>query len=73
MVGTALSFFVNNMRCNKVDLLASPRYGAMWAIIPAFVFGATGNKYAMMVSTWIPTLLMVFTAQYTICKEKTVS
>lgn len=72
MVGTALSFFISSMRCNRVDLFSSPRYGALWAIPVALTQIFTQNAYATAVASWIPTMLMVYTAEYTSCKEKTI-
>jgi hypothetical protein len=68
VVGTALSFFVSSMTCSKTDLFISPRDGAFWAVIPAFAYSVTGNKFVMVLSTWIPTMLMVFATKHTVCK-----
>ena len=79
MVGTALSFFQAARVCGKVDLYASPRYGALWALIPAIAYALTGNTYIMIAATWIPTLILVALTERTICegsvtlKEKKVS
>ena len=70
IVGTALSLFVGSIACGKTDLYRSPRDGALWAVIPAFVYAITGNKYATVLSTWIPTLLMVFVTKFTVCDKK---
>ena len=72
MIGTALSFFISSMTCNHVDLFRSPRYGALWALPVAITFAITQNTYATIVASWIPTMLMVYTNEYTICKEKTI-
>jgi hypothetical protein len=68
VVGTALSFFVSSMICSKTDLFISPRDGALWAVIPAFVYVITESKFVMVLSTWIPTLLMVVGTKHTVCK-----
>jgi len=68
VVGTALSFFISSMLCSKTDLFISPRDGALWAVIPAFVYTITGSKFVMVLSTWIPTLLMIGSTKYTVCK-----
>jgi hypothetical protein len=69
IVGTALCFFLGITICGKVDLDKSPRYGAMWALLPAIVYVLTGNKYAMVVCTWIPTMVLIYTAEQTICLQ----
>jgi hypothetical protein len=68
-IGTALSFFQASRVCGKVDLYASPRYGALWAVIPAIAYTITGNAFIMIVATWIPTILLVLLTEYTICKN----
>lgn len=68
VVGTALSFFVSSMLCSKTDLFISPRDGALWAVIPAFVYTITGSKFVMVLATWIPTMLMVVGTKYTVCR-----
>ena len=68
IVGTALSFFQAARVCGKVDLYASPRYGALWALIPAIAYAITGNTYIMVVATWIPTLVLVSLTEKTICE-----
>jgi len=68
VVGTALSFFVSSMLCSKTDLFISPRDGALWAVIPAFVYTITGSKFVMVLATWIPTMLMVAGTKYTVCR-----
>jgi hypothetical protein len=70
LVGTALSFFISSMTCRKVDMNAAPRYGAMWAALPAMVYAVTDNAYAMMVATWIPTVMLIYATEYSICKKK---
>ena len=70
IVGTALSFFVSSITCGRTDIYASPRDGALWATIPAFVYMITGSKYIMVLSTWIPTMLMVFVTKFTLCDKK---
>jgi len=70
IVGTGLSFFVSSISCGRTDLYASPRDGALWAVIPAFVYAITGSKYVMVLSTWVPTLLMVFVTKFTLCDKK---
>jgi len=70
IVGTALSFFVSSITCGRTDVYASPRDGALWAVIPAFVYMVSGNKYNMVVSTWIPTLILVFVTKFTLCDKK---
>jgi hypothetical protein len=67
IVGTVLSFFLGITMCGKVDMDKSPRQGAMWALLPAIVYALTGSPYAMVVSTWIPTLVLIYTAEQTIC------
>ena len=69
IVGTVLCFFLGITLCGKVDLDKSPRYGAMWALLPAIVYVLTNSKYAMVVSTWIPTLVLIYTAEQTICLQ----
>jgi hypothetical protein len=69
IVGAALCFFLGVTVCGKVDLDKSPRYGAMWATLPALVYFLTGNVYAMVVSTWIPTLVLIYTTEQTICLQ----
>ena len=68
VVGTALSFFQASRVCGKVDLFASPRYGALWAVIPAIAYVLTGNSVIMIVATWIPTLLLILLTEDSICK-----
>jgi hypothetical protein len=68
VVGTALSFFQASSVCGKVDLFASPRYGALWAVIPAVAYILTGNSIIMIVSSWIPTLLLILLTEQSICK-----
>jgi hypothetical protein len=70
IVGTALSFFVSSITCGRTDLYLSPRDGALWAVIPAFVYMITESKYIMVLSTWIPTMLMVFVTKFTLCDKK---
>jgi hypothetical protein len=70
IVGTALSFFVSSITCGRTDLYGSPRDGALWAAIPAFIYTMTGSKFVMVLSTWIPTLLMVFVTKFTLCDKK---
>jgi hypothetical protein len=70
MVGTAISFYLSTRTCGKVDLIASPQQGALWAFIPAVVYSATGSKFMMVLATWIPTLILVYMTPQTICKEK---
>lgn len=70
IVGTALSFFQAGSECRKVDLYASPRYGAMWALLPAITYAITGNTFAMIVATWVPTIALVSLTDSTICKEQ---
>jgi len=70
IVGTALSFFVSSITCGRTDLYLSPRDGALWAAIPAFIYIMTGSKFVMVLSTWIPTLLMVFVTKFTLCDKK---
>jgi len=70
IVGTALSFFVSSITCGRTDVYISPRDGALWAVIPAFVYMVSGNKYNMVVSTWIPTLILVFVTKFTLCDKK---
>lgn len=67
-MGTALSFFQAARVCGKVDLYSSPRYGALWALIPAIAYALTGNTYIMIVATWIPTLVLVSLTEKTICE-----
>jgi hypothetical protein len=67
-VGTALSFFQASRVCGNVDLFASPRYGALWAVIPAIAYTITGNAFIMIVATWIPTILLVMLTDRMICK-----
>lgn len=69
IVGTVLCFFLGVTICGKIDLDKSPRYGAIWAILPSIVYFLTGNVYAMIVSTWIPTLVLIYTAEQTICLQ----
>ena len=69
LVGTALSFFISSMSCKKVDMALGPQQGALWAALPALVYGFTGNRYAMMVATWIPTVVMVYAVDYSVCKR----
>jgi hypothetical protein len=69
IVGTVLSFFLGTTSCGKVDLDKSPRQGAMWALLPAIVYMLTGSPYAMVVSTWIPTLVLIYTTEQTICLQ----
>jgi hypothetical protein len=69
IVGSALSFYLTSTICGKVDLDASPRQGAMWAALPALVYFLTGNVYGMIVSTWIPTLVLIYTTEQTICLQ----
>ena len=68
MVGTALSFFLSVRKCGKIDLYASPRQAALWAAFPALVYGLTGSTYAMIVATWVPTLILLYTVDNTICE-----
>jgi len=70
IVGTALSFFVSSITCGRTDIYASPRDGALWAVIPALVYTISGSKYTMVLSTWIPTLIMVFVTKFTVCDKK---
>jgi len=70
IVGTALSFFVSSITCGRTDLYTSPRDGALWAAIPAFVYTVTESKYMMVLSSWIPTLLLVFVTKFTVCDKK---
>ena len=70
IVGTALSFFVSSITCGRTDVYTSPRDGALWAVIPAFVYMVSGNKYNMVLSTWIPTLILVFVTKFTLCDKK---
>lgn len=70
MVGTAISFYLSTSACGKADLFASPQQGALWALIPAIVYSATYSKFIMVVSTWIPTFVLVYMTPQTICKEK---
>jgi len=69
VVGTALSFFLSVRKCAKVDLYASPRQGALWALFPSIVYMLTGNSFAMVASTWVPTLILLYTVDNTICEE----
>lgn len=69
VVGTALSFFLSVRKCAKVDLYASPRQGALWSLFPSVVYMLTGNSYAMIASTWVPTLILLYTVDNTICEE----
>jgi hypothetical protein len=69
IVGTALSFFLGTTVCAKTDLDKSPRYGAMWALLPAIVYTLTSNIYAMVASTWIPTLVLIYTTEQTTCPQ----
>ena len=71
LVGTALCMFISSMTCRKVDMNAAPRYGAMWAAIPAMVYAITGNAYAMMAATWIPTVVLIYATEYVLCKKNT--
>lgn len=68
LVGTSLTFFITSMQCRKVNMNVSPRYGALWALLPAFVYALSRNRYIMMISTWIPTIILVYGAEYGICK-----
>jgi hypothetical protein len=70
VVGTALSFFLAAVTCGKMDLFASPSQGALWALFPAVTYNLTGSTYAMIVSTWVPTLILIFTNENTICSKK---
>jgi hypothetical protein len=70
IVGTALSLFIASITCGRTDLYRSPRDGALWAVIPAFVYAISESKYIMVLSTWIPTLLMVFVTKFTVCDKK---
>lgn len=69
-MGTALSFFLASVTCGKLDLFASPSQGALWALFPAVTYNLTGSTYAMIVSTWVPTLILIFTNENTICSKK---
>lgn len=69
VVGTALSFFQASRVCGKVDMSASPRYGALWAVIPAVAYILSGNSVIMIVATWIPTLLLILLTEQSICKD----
>jgi len=69
VVGTVLSFFLGTTMCAKADLDKSPRHGAMWALLPAIVYALTSNIYAMVVSTWIPTLVLIYTTEQTTCLQ----
>ena len=69
-MGTALSFFLAAVTCGKMDLFASPSQGALWALFPAVTYNLTGSTYAMIVSTWVPTLILIFTNENTICSKK---
>ena len=42
----------------------------MWAALPAMVYAVTDNAYAMMVATWIPTVMLIYATEYSICKKK---
>lgn len=67
VVGSALSFFLGATICGTVDLDKSPRQGAIWAALPAIVYYLSNNIYAMVVSTWIPTLILIYSTEQTIC------
>ena len=69
VIGTALTIFISSMKCGRVDVWKSPQYGASWAILPAIVFAVTGNTYAMVVSSWVTTLLLVFWTEQTVCEK----
>lgn len=69
LVGTALCLFISSMGCRKADLNVAPRYGAMWALLPSMVFAITDSGYAMMVATWIPTLVLIYVTEYFVCKK----
>lgn len=71
IVGTALSFFLSVRKCGKVDLYSSPRQGALWAAFPALVYSLTHSTYAMIVATWVPTMILLYTVDNTICEEPT--
>jgi hypothetical protein len=69
IIGTALTFLISSMKCSRVDLWKSPQYGAVWAAQPAHVFTGTGNTYAMIVSTWVPTIALVYWTDQTVCEK----
>ena len=69
IIGTALTFLISSMKCSNVDLWKSPQYGAVWALLPALVFTVTGNTYAMIVSTWVPTIALVYWTDQTVCEK----
>lgn len=69
-MGTAISFYLSTSTCGKADVLSSPQQGSLWAILPAVVYAATGNKFMMVVASWVPTAIMVYRTPDTICKEK---
>jgi hypothetical protein len=69
LVGTALCFFISSMTCRKADMSTAPRYGAMWAALPAAVYAVTDSGYAMMAATWIPTMVLIYATEFTVCKK----
>ena len=69
VIGTALTIFISSMKCSKVDVWKSPQYGAMWGLLPAIVFAMTGNTYAMIVSSWVPTVGLVYWTDQTVCEK----
>jgi hypothetical protein len=69
MVGTALAIFIGSTACNRVDLYAGPQYGALWAVLPTIAYAVTDNPFAMIVATWVPTMVMVYQTQHKLCRQ----
>ena len=69
VIGVAMTVFISTMKCGRFDAWKSAQYGAAWGLIPAVVYGLTNNTYAMVVSTWVPTLSLVYWTEQNVCEK----